>query len=150
MILLSFFHILLEVSNYFSSANAISGPSVMSMRNGGGWGHFVYLNTKIPSGINSGTIIVAENNVDCWESPEMKGAWGTHMSADISNNSFHSFCFVYERQGAQPQTSLLAQNAVNTTHKTLMEFFILSCFFCVSKIFSSFKCLCCLICSRKC
>lgn len=92
MFLLSFFHFLLEISNYFSSANAISGPSVMSMRNGGGWGHFVYLNTKIPSGINSGTIIVAENNADCWESPEMKGAWGTHMlSAD--NNSFHSlFC----------------------------------------------------------
>lgn len=62
---------------------------------------------KIPSGINNGNIIAAENNADGWESPEINETWPTHMlTADVPNNSFHSFCFVYEIKGATPQYSL--------------------------------------------
>lgn len=65
------------------------------------------LNTKIPSGINSGTISIAENNVECWESPEMKGAWCTHILTTDSHNSIQTdrFCFVLYKSGSTTTTS---------------------------------------------
>lgn len=52
------------------------------------------LNLESPTGINSQTIIVAENNVECWESCEMKGAWVTHILTTDSQNSIHILlCF---------------------------------------------------------
>ncbi len=66
------------------------------------------LNTKIASGINSGTIIIAENNLECWESPEMKGAWGTHILTTDSHNRIQTdSALFYASQGAPPQLRLL-------------------------------------------
>lgn len=65
------------------------------------------LNTKIPSGVNSETIIIAENNVECWESPEMKGAWGTHILTTDSHNGIQrdTFGFVLCKSGSTATTS---------------------------------------------
>lgn len=60
------------------------------------------LNTKIPSGINSEAIIIAENNAERWESPDMKGAWNRHILTTDSHNRIQTdrFCFVLCKSGS--------------------------------------------------
>lgn len=63
------------------------------------------LNLEIPTGINSETIIIAENNVECWESLEMKGVWDTHILTTDSQNSIQMLlCF---SQGVPTQFQFL-------------------------------------------
>lgn len=75
-----------------------------------------------------------------WESPETKGTWPTHMlTADVPTNSFHSFCFAFERQVAPPQYSSQLLNTVSA-HKTsdgILCFIVLLCILIIS---TPFKC----------
>lgn len=53
------------------------------------------LNLKIPTGINSQTIIIAENNVVYLENCEMKGAWVMHILT--TDRTAFMFCFALVR-----------------------------------------------------
>lgn len=67
---------------------------------------FVCVNTRIPTGINSETIIIGENNVESWENPEMKGAWGMHILTTDSHNNIQRdrICFVLCKSGSTTTT----------------------------------------------
>lgn len=71
-----------------------------------------------------GTIITAENNVECWESPEMKGACA-HLDNRQSQHSFEgqiSFLFgfvFYERQEAGLTACRKKQNKTKNVNTSL-------------------------------
>lgn len=84
-------------NNCFFSANTFVRLTAVTEK--WRWGCFVRLSIRTPSGINNKTIIMAENNAECLESLEMKGAWRRHMfTTDSSNKTTRNgFCFVYRR-----------------------------------------------------
>lgn len=60
--------------------------------------------SKIPMSINSEAIIIAENNVEFWKSPEMKGAQGTNILTTDSQDQTRTrggqiqLCFMQVRE----------------------------------------------------
>lgn len=100
----------------------------MSIRNGWEPCHFVRLNTKIPSGINNGTIIAAENNVNGispWDEGNMAYA---HVDSRRSHQQFSFILFCFWKTGST--TTVFFSVAKYCQHiKLPTESFVLSCSF---------------------